>query len=35
MVEQGRARLENWVKVDQGESDNHTGWLAVTGLGTF
>ena len=34
-MEWGRMRQENWMKIDQGESDNHTEWLAVTGLGAF
>ena len=35
MVEQGRMRQENWMKVDQSEPDNHTRWLAITELDTF
>ena len=35
MVEQGRTKWENWTKVDWDKPDNHTGWLAVMGLGAF
>ena len=35
MIEQSRTKQENWMRVDQGELDNHTEWLAVTELGAF
>ena len=35
MIEQGRMRWENWMRVDWGELDNYTEWLAVTELNAF
>ena len=35
MVEQGEMRQENWMRVDWGEPDNYTRWLAVIELDAF
>ena len=35
MIKWGGIRQENWMRVDWGELDNHTEWLAVMGLDTF
>ena len=35
MVEWGRTKQENWMRIDQDELDNHTRWLAVMELGAF
>ena len=35
IIEWGRMRQENWMKVNWNESDNYTRWLAVIELSAF
>ena len=35
IIEWGRTKQENWMRVNWGESDNHTRWSTVIKLDTF